>query len=327
MKNIKPFYAIKSNPDINLINILQKNPYVGFDVASINEMSKTKQFLKSNGIVYSNPCKTIEEIQYAKDNGISLLVVDDISELLKIYDLYPEADIMIRIQSIEKYSAITFNSKFGADYNGIMELIKFITDKKINFVGFSYHVGSKCENMLAHNLTLKSILDIYIPILMKNNLKIKLINIGGGFTDYNDLINFDSINNSLVNYLIENWNIKFIAEPGRYFSQNYLSLIATVKSARKMNNVNIVSINDSIYHTFNGIINDKQKYIPKLIGCNQRPLIDTKIFGQTCDSGDIINPLLKMPELKYNDKLLYENIGAYSLTDVFNGYYGAEIIE
>lgn len=332
MKNIKPFYAVKSNPNINLINLISENKKIGFDVASINEINDTKKYLVSNDIIYSNPCKTYEEIMYAKNKGITKLVVDDINELIKINDIYPTAEILIRIQSNEQFSQITFNSKFGADNKSVANMINYIVEKKLNFVGFSYHVGSRCNNMLAHNQTISHIKNYFIPILLYNKLNIKIINIGGGFTDYNDLISFDKLNGYLVEDIINKYGVKFIAEPGRYFSQNYLSLITTVKSVRFMNNIHIGTINDSIYHTFNGIINDKQSYNPIILNQidakdSNRKIVDVKIVGQSCDSGDVINPHLKMPQIHSDDRLLYQNIGAYSLTNRFNGFEDAVIYE
>ena len=261
MPNIKPFYAVKSNPSKELINILQQNKQIGFDIASIKEIDLTKNYLENNGIIFSNPCKNIDEILHAKKNNIDLLVIDDIDELKRLYKYYPNAKIIIRVKSTEKYSQITFNSKFGTDYNGMNELIQFISKNKINFQGISYHVGSKCNNMIAHKLTLENIQNVYNPLLKKYNLKTNIINIGGGFTTKYDLKNFNDINSGIIKQFINEGNT-IIAEPGRYFSNNYYGLIATVKSVRKNGDIYNITINDSIYHTFNGIICDNQIYNP-----------------------------------------------------------------
>jgi len=327
MPNIKPFYAVKSNPTDSLISLLKENKNIGFDVASITEINKTKDYLNTNGLIYSNPCKSDKEIEFAKKNNISLLVIDNISELEKINALYPKAEIIIRIKSTENFSSITFNSKFGCDYLEAQDMIKYIKKNNLNFKGFSYHVGSKCSNMIAHKLTLNDIMNIYTPLIKVYNLDLKIINIGGGFTDKNDLINFNELNGKIIEEL-KTKGIKVIAEPGRYFSQNYLSLIATIKSIRKMGDIYKLTINDSIYHTFNGIINDKQEYRPILIGnnrLNRNEIINCIIFGQTCDSGDIICKNINMQCPFVNDKLLFENIGAYSITNNFNGFFDADI--
>jgi ornithine decarboxylase len=309
MDHIKPYYAIKSNPDTILIDTLKNNTEIGFDVASIKEIDKTSKYLYTNDIIYSNPCKTQNEILHAKKSNIKLLVVDHISELEKIYELYPTCEIIIRIQSVEKFSQITFNSKFGSNYLGVDKMLNYINKNKMIFKGFSYHVGSKCDNMIAHKLTLETIKNTYMPLVKKYNQNISIINIGGGFTDYKDLINFREINLPLVKHFNNDCNISMMAEPGRYFSQNYLSLIATIKSIREIDNIYKITINDSIYHTFNGIINDKQSFNPILINdTNNNVIVKSIIFGQTCDSGDIINKDLFINLPKVGDKLLYQNI-------------------
>lgn len=326
MNYIKPYYAVKSNPEPSLINLLHENN-ISFDVASIKEINTVNKI--TNNIIYSNPCRSPIEISYAKKCNLKMLVVDSIDEINKIKDIYPTAEIIIRVKSHEEFSSITFNSKFGASENKVYDIINYAYKHKLNVVGFSYHVGSKCSDMNAHRLTIDTIISSYFPYLLKKiKPTYKIIDIGGGFINTNDIINFDKINSKLVKNII-NQGIKFIAEPGRYFCQDYFSLITTVKSIRHIKKNNYaLSINDSIYHSFNGIVNDRQSYIPKLLKMNkvESPIVNCTVFGQTCDSGDIICSNVSMELPSVNDKLIFKNIGAYSMTKDFNGFYDADIV-
>ncbi len=90
-----------------------------------------------------------------------------------------------------------------------------------------------------------------------------------------------------------------------------------------------ITINDSVYHSFQGKIFDHQVFEPKaLYSSDSDELVRCVIFGQTCDSIDIIVEDIMLPYPKLNDILLFQHMGAYSLASAegrFNGFLCAEI--
>jgi len=42
-------------------------------------------------IIFANPIKSTSDIEYAKDNGIELMTVDNKTEIYKIKDFFPKA--------------------------------------------------------------------------------------------------------------------------------------------------------------------------------------------------------------------------------------------
>ena len=82
--NIKPYYAVKSNPNKNILNLLNQHG-VNFDCASKNELyTVVNSFKKPKQIIFANPCKMIEHIKYAKNKNIDLMTFDSYEELKKI---------------------------------------------------------------------------------------------------------------------------------------------------------------------------------------------------------------------------------------------------
>jgi len=79
-------------------------------------------------------------------------------------------------------------------------------------------------------------------------------------------------------------------------------------------------IDDSVYHTFSGIIFDHCQYHLKAF--KKGPTEICTVFGQTCDGMDTISPSEELPELEIEDLLYSENIGAYSSASAtfFNGF-------
>lgn len=342
LPNIKPYYAIKSFSDKLILNtIAYSNMNVGFDVASMNEIEMVNKY--NNSIILSNPIKSNEDIMSAKINNIKYIVCDTIDECNKVLNIYPEANIIWRIKSVETYSIIKFNHKFGATINDTIKLLNSDDEKciriKKNIVGISFHVGSKCQNMNAHIQTIDLIMQDLYTYFISKNIKLKIINIGGGFMNENDIIELSNA----INYYTVN-NIEYIAEPGRYLSHNSIDLFTRIIMVKDEGSICHIYTNDSIYNTFSGKVYDKQTFNPLLltnsnIGDNnsdnnsdnrKKTIKKCIIWGNTCDSGDIICENINMQVPNIGDILYWKNIGSYSLSSScnnFNGFQKAILID
>lgn len=259
------------------------------------------------------------------------MVVDSIEEVNKIDSINPNIKKVIRVKAIELNSEIKFNSKFGATDDEVYEMLKLMISNK-TFEGFSFHVGSKCKNEEAYFLTIKNIMDNYNGFCIKHNIPIKLIDIGGGFSSYTNLNILNKILSPFQNHFTEN-NIKLIAEPGRYFAEPAIDLYCKVIAVKKRNINNKIiyhiTINDSVYSSFNGKLYDGQSYTPIPL-YDSGEWIDCVIFGQTCDSLDVICENIKLPIPEINNIFKFQNIGAYSLAACygrFNGFTPPKLLE
>lgn len=326
---IKPFYAIKSCPDVKLLELCNHYNF-GFDFASMNELKLVEHMDAET--IYANPTKSIVDIEYATSKGQNLFVVDSLEELQKIQSINEDAKYIVRVQSNELFSSIKFNSKFGISIDEFTKIIEYMAHNSLHFEGFSYHVGSKCSNMKAHSDTIQSIVHNFLPISMHYGLEPKIIDIGGGFENSMQLMELD-IELKKCMASIENNNISLISEPGRLFSNEAYDLYVDIIAIRErvVNNIKTlyITVNDSIYHTFQGKIYDGQNYEPIPLYDNPE-LIRCIIFGQTCDSIDVICDNKILPYPKLGDKLLFKNIGSYSLascTGNFNGFSYGKIVD
>jgi ornithine decarboxylase len=309
---IKPYYAVKSFSHDNILNTLANNG-VGFDVASRGEIEKVKNYYKPT--ILSHPIKPEDDILHAKENNIEYIVCDHVSELLKVKRLYPKAKIIWRIKSVEKYSLIKFNTKFGATLEETISALSW----DFNIVGISFHVGSKCSNMIAFKETLSVVYKNIYPLFEKNGKKLEIIDIGGGFNSENDIT---VLNNEISEYINLDDSVKFVAEPGRFFSSVSLKLYTKVLAVKEDKDIMNIYINDSIYNTFSGKLFDNQEYKPHCLydGIIKR----CTIWGNTCDGNDVIvqNRLMNVP--KVNDLILWDDVGAYTYDSCVNGFNGFE---
>jgi ornithine decarboxylase len=341
---IQPFYAVKSFPNKDFLKFLSNYAGVGYDCASKKEIQSVISGISGISgisitppIIFANPTKSIKDIQYATYTGVHLYVVDSIEEIQKIQTIDTKARYVIRILSDELYSAIKFNKKFGASYEEVQNIIDYISLQNLHLEGFSYHVGSKCSNMKAHIQTINIILAQYLPYCNDKHIYPTIIDIGGGFESEQQLIELDEqLTDPEENILqnIQNRNLRLIAEPGRLFSQGVLEIYTKIIAIREKVVDNIrtlyITINDSVYHSFQGKIYDGQTYEPiPFYESEGKEFVRCVIFGQTCDSIDMIVENSILPYPKLGDTLLFTNMGSYSLasaTGNFNGFACAQIV-
>jgi ornithine decarboxylase len=328
LPDIKPYYAIKANPNLAVIESLASLG-VYFDCASEAEIKTIIEVTNDpTRIIFANPCKMSSQIRYARANDVDLMTFDCEEELYKIKLYHPYAKLILRLAVDESGSLCKFNKKFGCFMDQVEELLKISSTLKLNVIGFSFHVGSGCSSPECFYKAIKSCKEA-VDIAQKLDINITTIDIGGGFPG-NDSKTFElvtiQINLAIQDFFKENNNIKFIAEPGRYFVEKSHTLVLNIIGKKKSKNENnediiIYYLNDGVYNSFNCILYDYR--VPVILPFNERDgiLHKSKLFGPTCDSIDLITENIMLPELAIGEWVYVENFGAYTVaaSSEFNG--------
>ena len=327
LPGVTPYYALKCNPDKRIIDIMNIHN-INFDCASKNEIiSVLSREIDSNRIIFANPSKMVNHIEYAEKNGISLLTFDSFEELYKIKKYHSNAQLLIRIKVDDSKSDLKFNAKFGADMNEVPMLLNTAKELKLNIVGLSFHVGSRCNESNMYSSALYTSKQVY-NLAAKMGIRMSIINIGGGFPGINDYTFRNMsycINNSIDKYF-GNDNVEFIAEPGRYFVESSMTIVAKIINKKISDGKYIYYINEGVYGCFNNVLTDNAQIIINTFKPNEN-LKQSTVFGPSCDSLDCIIKDVELPELNIGDTIYVENMGAYTTacgTD-FNGFKMAEI--
>ena len=331
LPDIKPYYAIKSNPNLAIIEALASLG-VYFDCASEAEIKTIIEVTNDpKRIIFANPCKMSSQIRYARANDVDLMTFDCEEELYKIKLYHPYAKLILRLAVDESGSLCKFNKKFGCFIDQVDELLKISSTLKLDVIGFSFHVGSGCsspECFYTAIQTCKQAVDIAFNL----NINITTIDIGGGFPG-NDDTKFEQIAsqinmamNDFFKERLSDKTIQFIAEPGRYFVEKSHTLVLNIigKKRQKDNNGDktiIYYLNDGVYNSFNCILYDYR--VPIILPFNERDgiLHKSRLFGPTCDSIDLITDNIMLPELAIGEWVYVENFGAYTVaaSSEFNG--------
>lgn len=339
MPRTPAYYAVKSCP---LSSVLDEMVACGgrFDVSSIGEVLRVSNALKTTSsgdgdsrMIYTNPCRTREEIEFAIHHGIRTFTVDDPAEMRKLEQVASVSgtvvDILLRIPGDERNSKIKLNTKFG--HRGDLQQIcdEFTRTSHLCLKGISYHVGSYCQNWQSWQHSVddahKTVCDIAASFIINRSpspfSEDMVIDIGGGFRNFNDVQN-------VVNYVKFPPNYRYWAEPGRLLSNNVITLFTRVKSVRNRPDGYYVTLNDSIYGSFSCLKHDT--YVPDSPRVIDQDGIEIKrgstsrVFyvGQTCDGTDMITSVVTDRVPTEDSIVAWPNIGSYSIASAseFNGF-------
>lgn len=327
LPNIKPYFAMKANPNPKIIKTLA-DLGCNFDCASKSELSTILDLVNDpSRIIYANPCKMASHITYARENEINLMTFDCIEELYKIKDTHSNAELLLRLSVDDSDSICKFNSKFGCSMDDVELVLQTIIELELNLVGFSFHVGSGCQN--ARNYY-KAIQDCKLATVLASHygICIKMIDIGGGFPGSN-MRDFDDICENILRAKRKFFkkNITFIAEPGRYFTESTHTLVVNVIAKKRERDVIKYYLNDGVYGSFNCLHFDHQMPVLKVLPSSYAPIIakyNSTFFGPTCDSMDIIYKDIEYQELNVGNWLYVKNFGSYTasanILGSFNGF-------
>ena len=327
LPSVKPFFAVKCNNDTFLLKTLaHKN--VNFDCASKNEICQVLNLgVDPSRILFAHTIKSPDAIVFAQQANVNLMTFDSTFELDKIKMYHPACNVILRIRCDDPHALVKLE-KYGALQDEINTLLQYAKNIHVCVVGISFHVGSGSRNPDAYWKALKSARDAY-NIAIDIGHSINIIDIGGGM--YADIEDDGSVSTCVADYIqdgikdfFSNVNVKFIAEPGRFFAQHYSSLACQIIGKRIRDGFYEYFVNESTYGGFSNVIYEKA--VPDPIVVKHIPDTEEKhvsvIYGCTCDGIDVINKQTHLPELHIDDWIFCPQWGAYTtvLHTRFNGF-------
>ena len=234
----KILYAVKTNPNKEILKTLIQSGIKQFDVASVEEIKTIKQLDYSLNCSYMHTVKSRENIKEAYFKyGVKDFSLDTKEELIKILESTNNAkdlNLYVRVAVSNEHAEIDLSKKFGAlasEAMGLLRLAK-VNSKK---VGLSFHVGSQCMHPISYTKGISEIGNI----IKKTKIIPDYINVGGGFpTIYPDLVPqsmesyFEEIKNSLTRLKLEKMP-EIMCEPGRAVVAESGSTIVKVNLRKK----------------------------------------------------------------------------------------------
>ena len=327
-------YAVKTNPNEDVIKYIAESGIKRFDVASISEIKLIKKLLPKARSYYMNTVKSREHISeayfYYNIRDFALDTKDELQKIMEATNNAKDLTLYIRISISNEHAEIDLSQKFGAlssEALGLLRLAKAHAKK----VGLSFHVGSQCMHPISYAKGIREVGNI----IKKTKINPDIINVGGGFPSiYPDLQpqpleNYiKEIQKAFDNLKLEN-KPELLCEPGRALVAESGSSIVKVVLRKKQK----LYINDGTYGSLfdAGVLNF---VLPTRMISNGRitskKLTSYSLYGPTCDSADYMKGPFVLPNnIKEGDYIEIGQLGAYSLTfrTKFNGFYSDKIFE
>jgi len=237
LPRVKPFYAVKCNPDPAVIRTLALLD-AGFDCASKTEIQQVLDCgVGTDRIIFANPCKQAPQLRYAQEKNVRTVTFDNKEELYKLHSMGINMDLVLRIYTEDSHSLIPLGSKFGAQLSDCENLLKIAKGLGQRVIGVSFHVGSGCFSVDSFVDAIKSARSVFDLAVSLGLPPMTLLDLGGGFPGSDkglDGISFQEIAvvlSPLLDTLFPP-EVKVIAEPGRYFVCSAYTLAVNVFSRR-----------------------------------------------------------------------------------------------
>ncbi len=322
----RTLYAVKCNPDPNMLRWLHEGGVRHFDTASRAEIALVRDLFPDAHCYFNHPVKSREALRFAYDlHGVRDFVVDHGGEFDKILEvLGSEVLIEVRLAVSNRGATYDFSTKFGAGHDVAAGLLKRTGQVGAN-AALSFHVGS-------HSLRPEAFVDAIAEakaVFEAANVTVRYLNVGGGFpVDYDGQVPeigqyFDAIRRGHAQ--LGKWSdLPLYCEPGRYLAAHGMAILVQVHLRRE----NALFINDGVFGSLSEV--NVMKFEPPLIAYGRARVlrgepVPFKIFGPTCDPQDELPVTFTLPDdIDEGDWILIERMGAYSnaLTSDFNGFGG-----
>ena len=322
--NPKICYATKSNSNLSILNLLQKEG-AGADVVSVGELKKSLiAGIKPDDIVFSGVGKTNDEIEFAIINKIFQINAESTSELNTINKIAQKLGIVqqvgIRInpdvtgETHENISTGGIGDKFGIPFSEVKDL--FLNNEhfeNIEISGIAFHIGSQIHDIEPFKKVFQKT-GVLIKEINKNKQIIKVLDIGGGFgVDYENNQKEFPIQEyaELVKNSFDTNNLTVVIEPGRSISWDTGILVTKVLYIKKHGEKKFIITDCGMNDLMRPALYDGYHKILPLKEIKDTEKISTDIVGPICESTDRLFSSNEFYDVKEGDLLAILNSGAY----------------
>lgn len=326
-------YAVKTNPEPEVLRYIYEGGITDFDVASLEEVELVYGLFPDSTLYFMHPVKSRRAIRDAyHDFGVRHFSLDSEAELQKILqetDHSKDLSLHVRLAIPNNFAEMALDEKFGVNLQDAPSLIEQVA-KYSSKVGVCFHVGSQCMHPDAYRIAMRMVAEV----IEQSGVKLRYFNVGGGFPSIYPGMTppdmkeyFNAIHEEFAN-IPQHDSMQLLAEPGRALVAESMSLIVKVEMRKGSN----LYINDGTYGSLFDAGTPGFIFPMKLI-CNEEiyttDLKPFSFYGPTCDSLDYMKGPFYLPnDIDEGDLIEIGQMGAYGRTMAtrFNGFSCAEEI-
>jgi ornithine decarboxylase len=324
-------YAVKCNPDPDVLRAIWDGGVRHFDCASAPEVALVRGLFPDAAIHFMHPVKARPAIRAAyTQHGVRDFVLDSADELAKILaETANAADLglIVRLALPAGGAVYDLSGKFGATVDEAAGLLRAARPHAAR-LGVSFHVGSQCLEPLAYRRALA----LAGEAIRLAGVAVEMVDVGGGFpVSYPDMTPpplgayFAEIEAAFERLGVPE-TTRLWAEPGRALVAAGTSVVVQVQLRRG----DALYINDGIYGSLSDAGAPGFRFPTRLIRRSDAPVRGFELFGPTCDSADHMRgPFLLPGDVAEGDWIEIGQLGAYGacLRTGFNGFDKARLVK
>lgn len=327
-ENIAIGYSVKTNNCNEILQLVKERNWYA-EVVSCEEYNFAKRIgFEDKKIICNGPVKgrILESIISQRDAIVNL---DNMQEIYKVCKLARgQRNIGIRVNfdferkcpGQKEISNREF-SRFGFNYeNGeVGRAIEVLQSNGIDVEGLHMHTSTKTRSLQVY----ETLVHMAIEIIQKYHLKIRYIDIGGGFFGGQVISGKPRMSQyaeTITRELRKEIDLKetiLILEPGASVVATAVGYMTTVDNIRDVTNKRIVTVDGTLLH-INPFMVDRES-IMEIYSSGEAKVEQQIICGATCMEKDILGRINGKEELRPGDKILFKNAGAY--TTSFNSNF------
>ena len=341
--NARAFYASKACCFKKIYSIMQSEGMC-VDVVSPGEIytAKSAGFDMSKVCFHSNS-KNDFDINFAMDNGVGCFAVDNLEELTAINNFAGERGfkqkIIFRVTpgiDTHTYEAVNtgkVDSKFGfpVETGAAMEITKVALGMdNIDLAGFHCHVGSQLFDSDVFVRSAKIMLEFIAEVKAETGYEARELDLGGGYgvryTENDPEIDIEDNIRQVAEYvkkLCADLNLKEPAismEPGRSIVADAGITLYKVGNVKRIEGYkNYVAIDGGMGDNPRYALYESEYTVIAAHKANAPCEFPCDLVGRFCESGDIIQPKIKLPEsVARGDIIAVLTTGAYNYSMASN---------
>lgn len=316
-------YAVKSNPNIAILNVMAKLGS-GFDIVSQGELERV---LAAGGdpakVVFSGVAKSEPEITRALEVGIRCFNVESEAELLRINEvagrLGKTAPISLRVNpDVDAHthpyiSTGLKENKFGVSVEQAREVYKLAaTLPNIKIVGMDCHIGSQLTELQPF-LDAVDRLIVLMEQLKQDGIALKHLDLGGGLgVTYTD--ETPPHPTEYAKALWEKLNafseLEIIVEPGRAITANAGILVTKVEYLKSNESRNFAIVDAGMNDMIRPALYQAYMNILEIDRTLAREEKIYDVVGPICETSDFLGKQRKLA-IAQGDYLAQRSAGAY----------------
>lgn len=327
-------YAIKANFNPRLLRVVAESG-IGADCVSGGEvLAAIAAGIPASKVVFAGVGKTDKEIAASLDAGIFCFNVESLPEIEAIEALAAErgvvAQIAIRVNpnvAAHTHANITTGlaeNKFGVNYEQLNDVIDCVEAKEhLKLVGLHFHIGSQILDINDFVALCDKVNELQRMLKETRGLVLPNINVGGGLGVRYDAPDeypvpdfahyFETYAKCLHRY--EGQQVHF--ELGRSIVAQCGSLITRVTYVKKGTRKQFVIVDAGMNDLLRPALYGAHHNIENLSSSAVEEIYD--VVGPVCESSDVFDKDIQLPETRRGDFLAMRTAGAYGEAMAF-GY-------